>query len=221
MRVIAPVHSEQRPALPSVESGWTDVGPAHESLLDYWDILFAHRKTVLCVALTGLVAAVLIGLAQTPRYRARTSLEIQNFNDKFLDLNSVDPTVPGVDFPTGPSYLQTQVVMLQSETLLERVIEKLNPQEAKPAGLAGVRRMLGRSVSPLMTKEELIRQAKDNLTVRTARDTRVLEPRLHLAQMDGQAFGLALEHLQFHLFAVFHELADEAVRKGRRHRRIR
>lgn len=95
--------------------------PAQESFLAYWDVLFAHRKTLLLFALTGLVAAVVVGLVQTPRYRARTSLEIQNFNDNFLDLNSVDPTVSGIDLPLGPSYLQTQVVMLQSETLLERV----------------------------------------------------------------------------------------------------
>ena len=135
--------TEQLPALAGVESGWTDVGPAHESFLDYWDILFAHRKTLLAFALTGLIAAVLIGLAQTPRYRARTSIEIQNFNDNFLDLGTVDPTVSGVDFPTGPSNLQTQVVMLQSETLLERVIDKLNLEERRPVRLPGVRRMLG------------------------------------------------------------------------------
>lgn len=131
--------------------------PAQESFLAYWDVLFAHRKTLLLFALTGLVAAVLVGLVQTPRYRARTSLEIQNFNDNFLDLNSVDPTVSGIDLPLGPSYLQTQVVMLQSETLLERVIDTLNLQE------------------PKLTREELIRQTKEHLTVRAARDTRVVE----------------------------------------------
>jgi succinoglycan biosynthesis transport protein ExoP len=168
--------TEQLPALARVESGRTDVGPAHDSFLDYWDILFAHRKTLVVFALTGLIAAVLIGLAQTPRYRARTSLEIQNANDNFLGLNTVDPTVTGVDFPTGPSNLQTQVVMLQSDTLLERVIDTLHMQESRPARFPGVRRMLGLSGSPrILTKDELIRQAKADLTVRVARDTRVLE----------------------------------------------
>jgi succinoglycan biosynthesis transport protein ExoP len=167
--------TKQRRALQRVDSGWTDAAPANESFLDYWDFLLAHWKTLLLFALSGLVAAVLIGLAQTPRYRSRTSLEIQNFNANFLDLSSVDPTVPGVDFPTGPSYLQTQVVMLQSETLLERVIDSLNLQENRPASLPGLRRMLGVPGPPQLTKEELIRQAKNNLTVRTARDTRVLE----------------------------------------------
>src|SRR5688572_17688661 len=168
--------TEQRRALHSVESGWTDAAPSRESFLDYWDTLCAYRKTLLLFALTGLVAAVLIGLAQTPRYRARTSLEIQNFNDNFLDLNSVDPTVSGVEFPTGPSYLQTQVVMLQSETLLERVIDALNLEERRPATLPGVRRLLGLPDSPrILTKEEMIRRAKGDVTVRAARDTRVLE----------------------------------------------
>src|SRR5687768_18582908 len=89
--------TKQHRALQSVDSGWTDPAPANESFLNYWDILLANWKTLLLFALSGLVVAVLIGLAQTPRYRARTSLEIQNFNANFLDLSSVDPTVPGVE----------------------------------------------------------------------------------------------------------------------------
>jgi capsular exopolysaccharide synthesis family protein len=144
--------------------------------LDYWHVLFASRKTLLLFAMTGLVAAILIGLAQTPQYRTRTSLEVQNFNEHFLDLHSVDSTVDGEDLPTGPSYLQTQLAMLQSDTLLERVIDTLQVQVTKPARLPGVRRMLGLSDSPrILTKEDLIRRAKGNLSVRTAKDTRVLE----------------------------------------------
>ena len=167
---------DRRRVLQPVESAWTDAAPAPESILDYWNILLAHWKTLLLAALAGVVAAVVIGLAQTPQYRARTSLEIQSLNDNFLDLNRVVPTVPGMDLPTGPSYLQTQVVMLQSDTLLERVIDRLNLQESRPVRLPEVRRMLGLSDSPrVLTGEELTRQAKKNLTVRTARDTRVVE----------------------------------------------
>jgi capsular exopolysaccharide synthesis family protein len=168
--------AEQRRALPGAWSGWTDLAPAQRSFLDYWDILFAHRRTLLLFAAVGLVAALLTGLMQTPRYRARTSVEIQNFNDNFLDLNTVDPTVSNVDLPLGPSYLQTQVVMLQSDTLLERVIDRLDQQETRPVRFPALRRMLGLSGSPrVLTKEELVRQTKENLTVRAARETRVLE----------------------------------------------
>jgi polysaccharide biosynthesis transport protein len=183
--------TEVLPALPGDRPGSKDLVPDHESFLNYWDILVAHRTTLLLFALTALAAAVLIGLAQTPRYRARTSLEIQNFNDNFLDLNSVDPTVSGVDFPTGPSYLQTQVVMLQSETLLERVIELVNLQDSRPAGFPSVRRMLGLSRVPrIATKEELIRHVKGSLTVRAARETRVLEI-LYVSQDPNMAANFA------------------------------
>jgi capsular exopolysaccharide synthesis family protein len=165
---------QRRRTLPGLEPVRTATVP--DSFLDYWDTLFAHRKTLVLFALAGLIGAVLIGLAQTPLYRARTSLEIQNFNDKFLDLNTIDPTVSGIDLPLGPSYLQTQVVMLQSQTLLERVIDTLNLQETRPPGFARLRQMLGLSGSPrIPTKEELIRHSKANLTVRAARETRVLE----------------------------------------------
>src|SRR3954468_20786223 len=72
--------AEERPILQRLETGWTEPGPAHESFLDYWNVLLARRKTLLLFSAAGLVAAILIGLAQTPLYRTRTSLEVQNFN---------------------------------------------------------------------------------------------------------------------------------------------
>src|SRR5467141_2681005 len=55
------------------------------TLSDYWHTLVRHRMALLRFALAGLMAAILISLLQTPVYRARTSLEIQDFNDNFLD----------------------------------------------------------------------------------------------------------------------------------------
>ena len=92
----------------------------YDSLLGYWHILVRNKVTLLCFALAGLALAVLFSLLQTPIYRARTSLEIQDFNSEFMDLKNVDPT------NTGPgtamdSYFQTQIKILQSDSLLERV----------------------------------------------------------------------------------------------------
>jgi len=155
--------------------------PAHDDLLNYWGILVRQKLTLLRFAGAGLLTAILISLLQTPLYRARTSLEIQDFNDNFLDLKSVDPTSSSGNYNAAESYVETQMKILQSESLLERVINKLNMDEAPPAtGLsafaARVARMLGRSrVSRSPEKEELVRRAARSLTVSTSGQTRLLE----------------------------------------------
>src|SRR6267142_2448381 len=155
--------------------------PAHDDLLNYWGILVRQKLTLLRFAGAGLLTAILISLLQTPLYRARTSLEIQDFNDNFLDLKSVDPTSSSGNYNAAESYVETQMKILQSESILERVINKLNMDEAPPAtGLsafaARVARMLGRSrVSRSPEKEELVRRAARSLTVSTSGQTRLLE----------------------------------------------
>jgi succinoglycan biosynthesis transport protein ExoP len=165
-----------------VESPRAEVAaaPGGYSFLDYWHILVRYRVAVLRFALAGFVAAILFSLAQTPLYRARTSLEVQDFNDDFLNMKSVDPTSTG-NYLTAQSYFQTQIKMLQSESLLERVIDKLNLQRAQQgsgwwAFASHMRRLFESSNSSrLPGKEALIQQAKDNLTVRAAGETRLLE----------------------------------------------
>ncbi len=176
--------AEQRPTLHGdVEAPGVEVvaAPGAYSFPDYWHILIRHKVIVLRFALAGLVAAILFSLAQMPLYRARTSLEIQDFNDEFLDMKSVDPTSSTGNYITAQAYFQTQIKMLQSESLLERVIDKLNLQRALQesgwrAFASRVRRLFGSSNSSrLPGKEALIQQAKDNLTVRAAGETRLLE----------------------------------------------
>ena len=155
--------------------------PGYDSLRDYWDVIIRHKVTLLCFAVAGLAAAILVSLVQAPLYRARTSLEIQNFNENFMDLKSMDPTNSSTEhFSTADTYLDTQIQIMQSEALIERVLDKLNLHEARPtthwwAFGALVRRMLGLPTSHLPGNEAMIRQAEANLTVRSAANTRLLE----------------------------------------------
>src|SRR5882762_10092204 len=125
--------TEQRPALYRLgEPHAAEVSAGYDSLLDYWRILIRHKMTVLAFALIGLLAAIGISLAQTPIYRVRTSLEIQDFNANFLDLKNVDPTESSGNYATPESYVETQVKILQSESVIERVIDKLNLHQQRP-----------------------------------------------------------------------------------------
>src|ERR1700684_438783 len=62
----------------------------YDSLLGYWHILVRNKVTLLCFALAGLAVAILFSLVQTPVYRARTSMEIQDFNSDFMGSREVD-----------------------------------------------------------------------------------------------------------------------------------
>jgi succinoglycan biosynthesis transport protein ExoP len=162
-----------------VESPSPENAPAgnYDSLLDYWHILFRHRVTLLKFALGGLLAAIVISLVQTPIYRVRTSLEIQSTN--FLEMKGSNDSAGSYASPE--SYVETQVKLLQSESLLEDVIDKLKLHKERPttawgAFAAGVQRIFELSkTSRLPEREELIRQIERNLTVRTSGNSRLLE----------------------------------------------
>src|SRR5437660_2328528 len=159
---------------PSME---TAASPGYDNLLDYWNILFRHRKTLLSFALVGLLGAMVISLVQTRIYRVRTSLEIQG--NSFLETkNSTDSAG---SYATPESYVETQVKLLQSESLLEHVIDKLKLQNEQPkSGLRAftwrIHRMFQFSdPSGLPEREKVMHEIQRNLTVRTSGSSRLLE----------------------------------------------
>jgi len=146
---------------PSVEA---DASPGYDSLLDYWHILLRHRRTLAMCAVAGLFAAILISLMQTRIYRVRTSLEFQGTS--FLETKgSADSSA---SYSTPEAYMETQVKLLQSESLLEHVIDKLKLQQQRPTGWRAL-------TSRLPEKDELIRKIQRDLTVRTSGNSRLME----------------------------------------------
>src|SRR6266403_1237966 len=171
--------TEQRPTVyryvdsPSPEPA---ASPGYDSLLDYWHILFRSRKTLLSFALAGLFGAIVISVIQTPIYRVRTSLEIQGTN--FMESKS--PTDSGGNYGTPESYVETQVKLLQSESLLEHVIDKLKLQQQPPTGLRALTSRARRIFEPSKTsnlreKDDLVQHIERNLTVRTSGNSHLLE----------------------------------------------
>src|SRR5262249_22710470 len=144
-------------------------GPGSDSLLFYWHILFRHRMALLKFTLIGLLAAVVISFVQTPIYRVRTSLEVQSTN--LPDMKNPDS---GGTYSTPESYVETQVKLLQSESLIEHTIDKMKLHQQPPATAwaafaARIQRLLAWArVGRLPEKEQMIRQVERNLTVRTS-----------------------------------------------------
>jgi len=152
----------------------------YDSLLGYWHILVRNKVTLLCFALAGLAVAILFSLVQTPIYRARTSMEIQDFNSDFMDAKQIDPTQANQN-SNNDSYFQTQIKILQSDSLLERVTNKLSTDEERPesgwgAFSAKVQHMLGLGDhTGEQNKDAFMAKARQNLTVRASGQTRLVE----------------------------------------------
>jgi capsular exopolysaccharide synthesis family protein len=168
---------------PYVEAPYAEVmgEPGPGLLLEYWEILRRHTGTLLLAAFFGLLAALLFTLPQTPVYRARASLEIQNLNENFLNMREVNPTTNESE-SSPPEYdLQTQVQILQSESVLDRVIAKLNlaqrfAAERQRSRITAWRKVLGVPEPPLeSTREDLLRRVAKNLTIQAEPKTRLVE----------------------------------------------
>ena len=179
-------------------------------LLEYWDMVRKNAHSLVLAAFFGLFAALLFTLPQTPVYRARASLEIQNLNENFLNLRDVSPTTNEGGSSPPETDLQTQVQILQSESVLERVIARLNltrqfAEEGGRGRITAWRKALGVSGTPAPpAREDLLGRIAKNLTVQAEPKTRLVEifynsPDPQLAA--GFTNSLAAEFIQQNLEA--------------------
>src|SRR5438105_8249835 len=135
-----PLTDPVRPPYPPYEASADYVSADAPGLLvEYWNLIRRHKGVVLAIGLAGMLGALLITLPQTPIYQARTSLEIQGFNDNFLNMKSSDPNSALPDY-SGETYIQTQIKILQSNALLGRVMTGLKSDDNAAASAAAPRR---------------------------------------------------------------------------------
>lgn len=106
----------------------TATTPATTGLLDYWYLIRSRRWLLGAIALAGALVASVYSLQQEPLYSARLILELQSPIDGSAWFNS---SVKSSDGVTPEAYLQTQLKVIQSQTLQRRVREKLQKQPVK------------------------------------------------------------------------------------------
>jgi receptor protein-tyrosine kinase len=91
--------------------------------------LYRRRTTLLWIACFGIIAAILISVAQPRIYQSQASIQIQGVNENFLNLREIYPTsAPSAD---NAVYVQTQAEMLQEDALIEQVVRKLHLAERR------------------------------------------------------------------------------------------
>jgi len=149
-------------------------------LLEYWGILRRRRGAVFLFAFLGVVAAILVTVPQTPVFQARASLEIQTLNQDFMNMRQVSPVSEGsTDYFSND--IQTHIKLLQSDALLQRVIDKLKKNQPRDLyqptdRISTWRRALNLpQPKPADAREEALAMARGSLKLRAAGQTRVVE----------------------------------------------
>jgi len=157
--------------------------PGPGLLPEYWQILRRRKGTLILIVFLGLLTSLLLTLLQTPIYQARGSIEIQNLNENFLNMRNVSPTADEGGSSTPGSDLQTQAKILQSASLLDRVVAKLDlgkklfPEEGigrLPAWRKALGLGRGRQAS---TREKILTLLAMNLKISNEPNTRLVEIR--------------------------------------------
>ncbi len=153
--------------------------PPESPLLEFFRVLGRYKYALLAMAILGCGAGAFFGLQERPMYRASGSIEIQGVNDEFLHLKSVDPNSTAEY--SSETYLQTQIRILRSASVLQRVDDQLHfstwPEYQPGAGrVARFRKAIGfpapeTPVSP----QAYLERAADNLSVQASGLTRVVE----------------------------------------------
>ena len=167
----------------SMYSDWSQAQPnelpASQDVVEYWRIFCQHKSLILQLALLGLLLALSFGFFQRPVYRAHTSIAIQDLNENFLNLKE-DPTAINSAGP-AESYFQTQIQILQSESLLQRVAEKpamaqALAQEEIQSRRIDWRKYLGLpEVASPRDSQNLVDKIASHLTVRSSGETRLVQ----------------------------------------------
>lgn len=137
MKELSPISRRERVlATPASVTSESDDAPAFRPgrsqaptnlLADYVLLIKRWRRTILVCAMLGALLSVLLNFDVLPIYQARTSLDIQSINSDFLNMRSVAPTGDSAA-SSGESYVQTQIKLLQSTTLLDRTVDRLRTE---------------------------------------------------------------------------------------------
>ena len=99
-------------------------GPEEWTVTECMRILRRRKATLLWITCMGAFGAVLVTGVQSRVYQSRAALEIQPFNENFLDMSDVYPTAAS-SVDAGLS-MQTEAELLQQDSLIEQVARRLH-----------------------------------------------------------------------------------------------
>ena len=109
------VPHEGRAAEPEAEDDAID-------LRDIWRLVVKHKWLLVSIATVGLLAALLLSFLRTPLYLASTTVQVDKRAARVVQFGQEADASADLDDRTG---MGTQLELLQSRVLAERVIDEL------------------------------------------------------------------------------------------------
>jgi polysaccharide biosynthesis transport protein len=183
---LEPVPRAGYPALSQVTTAYAVPNPHQTAgdpvkLNELMAVLLRRKAMIAGCAFLGLLLGLALSLLTPLTYRARTSIQLEGFNDQSF-LRSIVLTAAAVSNESADSYLANEVKILESENLARRVADRLGiqPQEQPRGGLGALKARLGQHVSflgstPKTRDQRRIEQVQTALTVRTSLRSQVVE----------------------------------------------
>jgi succinoglycan biosynthesis transport protein ExoP len=176
------MESQSLQRLPLENSGAVRRAPSHFAdielertdsyfyLRTYWHILVKRRWTILAAASVLVGAVAVVSFKMQPVYRAVARVEVEAEAPEIQSLNDLYRSTPSDD-----AFLQTQVNVLESDTLAWETIQQLNLEKtADLTAVAGVPPP-GAAGGEEGGRGRLIRAFRSNLHVELMRNSRMLE----------------------------------------------
>ena len=137
--------------------------------------LWRRKKVIIAAAILGLMIGGGVSMLMTPTYRARTSMQLEGFNN-----DQISPITTSLPNASPENYLQNQVKVLESDTLAKRVADALRigaPGTESSGGILGTLENFIGFPRPSTTPDEArrIKAVRDALTIRTSLQSQVIE----------------------------------------------
>jgi capsular exopolysaccharide synthesis family protein len=105
-------------------------GNQRTGIVDYLRVARRHLWIVLALTIIGVVSGVLYSDMQVPSYESHALVEIRTLNENFLNVKDVMPVSEWNMFDD----IQTQIRIMQSRTLLNRVMNRLDIRTPEDLG---------------------------------------------------------------------------------------
>jgi capsular exopolysaccharide synthesis family protein len=148
--------------------------------LDHWALLRRRKLLLTASAILGGVAGFALLLFQKPVYQAITTIELQGFNESFMNMNTVDPQAGTGSYSSNQSNINTQLRIIESASVRMPVLERLQ-RETTPIGppstdfFAKLRLRAHRSaVDPLEEMKAGLIMATKSLKAKSVLGTRII-----------------------------------------------
>jgi len=175
--------AEQTPVVPALMKTYPVAPPPPGSgdpvgLGELWRVLWRGKWIVVPAAVAGLIAGFIVTVETAPTYRARTSVQIEAFNDQAID--NVTPVSAAVPNSSPDNYLQNEVKLLESDSLAKRVADVIQPVPPPPGLLDMVMKQIRTGFGiyperPVSAEEMRIQAIQGALNVRTSMQSQVIE----------------------------------------------